>query len=319
MKYTKTAAALAMAGIAASPLAQADGHEGGPVVTLSGGVAINLASDDSDATDGDWNFNGDDSTLNIAATDTLSNGLTGYANYRLDSALSGSVTGGDSIHIGIKGDFGDLRIGEVDNAIEYGQMAGDILADVGATVNGGIGYTNTFGGVTLGLTFAPAGNESVLGAGVKFSAGGFGIGIGAGQQSNQDFASLSVGASFSFGGASVALAYKDYETSIEESEDGEVITLTGVDSDGNPAQVPFTSDGIVNTLPRDVEAISANVSFSVGDVGMGLTYEVDQGDADTDKIRLDASYGLGGGWGTSARVNVTDDVTDYRLQFSKSF
>lgn len=288
MKYTKTAAALALAGIAASPLAQA--AEGGPTVTLSGSIGINLASDDSDETDGDWNFNGDDSTLNIAATDTLTNGLTGYANYRLDSALSGSSTGGDAIHIGVKGDFGDIRIGEVPNAIEYGQVAGDILADVGSDQNGGISYTNSFGGVTLGLNWSPAGNQDTIAGGVKFSAGGFGIGIGAGDQN--DASALSVGASYAIGGATVALAFKDFEG----------------------------DRGATST-----EAIGAKVSFSLGDIGMGLTFEnAEVTDAagvttDGDKIRLDASYGLGGGWGTSARVNVTDDVTDYRVQFSKSF
>jgi len=289
MKYTKTAAALALAGIAAAPLAQAE-----PAVTLSGSVGINLASDDSDATDGKWNFNGDDSTLNIAATDTLSNGWEGYANYRLDSALSGSGTAGDSIHIGVKGDFGDIRIGEVASALEYGQMAGDILTDIGKTewdtgessgaVDAGVSYTNTFGGTTVGLAWSPGGNQDRLEAGVKFSAAGFGIGLGFGQVDNSATTDdtetrMSVGASYAIGGVTVAAALKDF-------------------------------DGF--------ETIGAKLSGTAGDIGWGLTYEANQ-DTDDDKIRLDASYGLGGGWGVSTRINVTDPKTDYRLQFSKSF
>lgn len=294
MKYTKTAAALALAGMAAAPMAQAE-----PVVTLSGSIGINLGSDDSDATDGKWTMSGDDSTLNIAATDTLSNGLTGYGNYRLDSGLSGTDTGGDSIHIGVKGDFGDIRIGEVPSAIEYGQMAGDILRDVSPAQNGGISYTNSFGGVTLGLNASPGGNQSSFGAGVKFSAGGFGIGIGAGAQGFNDDPALSVGASYALGGVTLAGAYKSYETTTAAStDDAGVVTPQST---------------------AEFESIGLKASFSVGDIGMGLTYEADQGDQDEDKIRLDASYGLGGGWGTSARVNVTDAVTDYRVQFSKSF
>ncbi len=290
MKFTKTAAALALAGIAAAPLAQAE-----PVVTLSGSIGINLGSDDSDATDGKWTMSGDDSTLNIAATDTLNNGLTGYGNYRLDSALSGSSTGGDAIHIGVKGDFGDIRIGEVSNAIEYGQMAGDILSDVGSDQNGGISYTGSFGNVGVGLNFSPSQNQDTIGAGVKFNAAGFGIGIGVGDQN--DASRMSVGASYGIGGATVALAFKDLDT---------------------------------------YESIGAKVSWSVGDIGLGLTFEANQGDVaaqDDSKIRLDASYGLGGGWAVSSRVNMlsvgdsavddtgaaVEDKTDYRVQVSKSF
>ncbi len=299
MKYTKTAAALALAGITAAPLAQAE-----PTVTLSGSVGINLASDDSDATDGEWNFNGDDSTLNIAATDTLSNGLTGYANYRLDSALSGSSTGGDSIHIGVKGDFGDIRIGEVDNAIEYGQVAGDILRDVGVGQDAGVSYTGTFGNFGVGLNWSPGGNHSTIGGGVKFNAAGFGIGIGVGAQGKEDHPAMSVGASYGIGGITAAVAFKSYE---------ETVTVDAVTDEVTGVTTPESSS------LAERESIGLKLSGSWNDIGLGLTYEADQGDGDADKIRLDASYGLGGGWGTSARVDVTDDKTDYRVQFSKSF
>jgi len=295
MKYTKTAAALALAGMAAAPMAQAE-----PVVTLSGSIGINLGSDDSDATDGKWTMSGDDSTLNIAATDTLANGLTGYGNYRLDSGLAETGTTGDAIHIGVKGDFGDVRIGNVPNAIEYGQMAGDILSDIGSAQDGGMSYTNAFGGVTLGLNFSPSQNQDTVGAGIKFSAGGFSVGLGAGDQN--DASRLSIGASYALGGITLAAHLGDLDTH---------------------------------------EVLALKASGSAADFTWGITYAANQADGadvggagDDNKVRLDLGYGLGGGWGVSARANIfgtgdvvqtdadgnaVDDKTDYRVQFSKSF
>ena len=178
MKYTKTAAALALAGMAAAPLAQAE-----PTVTLSGSIGINLGSSDDDrpgGLDGDFQMSGDDTVLNIAATDTLASGLEGYANYRLDGALTGDDILTDNAYLGIKGDFGDFRIGEVPDALEYGQVAGDLF-DVGGE-NAGLSYTGSFGATTVGINYGPAGNADKISGGVKFSAAGFGTEAQRGRQ-----------------------------------------------------------------------------------------------------------------------------------------
>ncbi len=318
MKFTKTAAALALAGIAASPLAQADGHEGGgPVVTLSGYLGIGIVGSDADdivASDaveevldaagvvvveaadaveasepGNLKMFGDDSTINLRASQTLNNGMEGYANYRTDFALSGDAGKGDNIHLGMKGDFGDIRIGEVPDAIEYGQMAGDIMKDIGGEERG-ISYTGTFGGATIGLNWSPVGTlngdnagggSDKIGIGAKFSAGGFGIGVGVGDVNEATV--MSVGASYSISGVSLALAFKD--------DDAE-------------------------------QYLSAKAGWSLGAVSMGLTYEGMQDVGDDTKIRFDAGYDLGDGYRISTRVNMLDadtDVTDYRLLLSADF
>jgi len=124
---------------------------------------------------------------------------------------------------------------------------------------------------------------------VKFSAGGFGIGIGAGDDAGRS--ELSVGASFALAGASVAVAYKDFD--------------------------------------NDRETISANVGYGINGVSLGLTFETEAGDVNDgdNKIRFDAGYDLGNGFNISGRVNAFSDdgndgggdLTDYRILFNKSF
>lgn len=298
MKMTKTAAALALAGIAAAPMAQAE-------VTLTGYVGIIIGGSDADdipgtpavldatgaeitpavapSSPGDLKFASDDSMLNVAATHEMNNGMTGYGNWRVDLGLANDkVASADNIHVGFKGDFGDIRIGEVPDALEYGQVAGDILADIGGEERG-ISYTGSFGSATVGLNWSPANDSDKIAAGVKFNAGGFGIGLGFADA--DDTTRMSVGASFSLAGASVGLAFKDFD--------------------------------------NDRQTVSAKAGWSAGDLSLGLTYEADQGDAgDDSKIRLDAGYALGGDMSVSTRINMLDsdtDVTDYRILFAKSF
>lgn len=296
MKLSKIAVALVVAGAAAAPVAHAD-------VTLTGYVGIILGGSDADpvrdaatgliiSEPGELAFSSDDSMLNIAADHELNNGLTGYGNWRVDLGLANDgASSADNIHVGFKGDFGDIRIGEVPDAVEYGQVAGDILSDIGGEERG-ISYTGSFGSATVGLNWSPAGSlngdnagggNDKIAVGAKFSAGGFGIGLGF--ANHDDLTQMSAGATFSFAGASVGVAFKDFD--------------------------------------NDKQTISAKASWAAGDVSLGLTYEADQGDVgDDSKIRFDAGYDLGGDMSVSTRVNVLDsatDVTDYRVLFAKSF
>lgn len=289
MKFKKTALAVALAGMAATPFAQAD-------VTLSGYIGVILGGSDAETTDpvtgevddsvGDITMSSDDSTINASATHTMNNGLTAYGNYRLDSGLTGSTPAGDNVWVGIKGGFGDIRLGEVPDAVEYGQVAGDILTDIGGE-NAGISYTGAFGPVTLGVNWSPQNNSDRTSAGIKFSLGGFNIGLGASDLDGQSLASA--GASFSYAGASIALALKDFDGS---------------------------------------ESVGFKVGYGISGVSIGVTYEAIQDGADDgdNKIRLDLGYDLGGGMNISSRFNVfTDDsngdndVTDYRVLLAKSF
>ncbi len=294
MKLMKTAVAVAIAGIAAAPMMAS------ATTTLSGVVEVKITGSDSEAAatnaNGDTGFEAGeaqiasgDVNVNIGASQALNSGLTGYGNLRLDldSLSNGGGPSNDSIYVGVKGGFGDLRFGEVGNPGEYGQVAGD-LHDMGDTIDQGIGYTGSFGGATIGLSYSPAIDQDILAVGAKFSVGGFAIGVG--MQDKDEQQNISVGASFSFAGASIALA-------------GAQLGEAAANGD-------------------DETHMHAKVGYSIAGVSLGLTYSRAE-EADSDKIRFDASYGLGGGMTVSTRINSNSaagtDSSDWRIQLAKSF
>ena len=315
MKYTKTAAALTLAGIAASPLAQAE-----TTVSLSGQVAIGILGSDADDIDainigdnlgpdpanptidliadeddvvaaarpGDLTLFGDDAIVAVRAETDIGGGLTAYSNWRADVSLTGSQAAGDNIFVGIKGDFGDFRIGEVPDATGYGQI-NDILG--GSDIDGedtGLSYTGSFGGFTFGANWSPEGSSDRIGAGVQFNIGGFGVGIGVGDDDGRD--ELSAKATFALAGFDVGVSYKDLD------EDREVLGLEG--------------------------------SYGIDKWSFNIGFEGELGDVNEDDtvVRFNAGYDIAPSLNLSGRINVfTDDddddgdLVDYRLLLQKVF
>ena len=289
MKFQKTLVAVAIAGIAATPMiASAD-------TTLSGAVQMKIQGNDADV-GGDPVLAAGDVLFGIVAEQELNSGLTGYGSVRTDLdqfSNGGADVTADNVYVGIKGGFGDIRIGEVPVVAEYGQVAND-LHDVADDINQGMSYTGAFGPVGVGVNYSLEDNDDVIGVGVKFGLGGFAIGAG-GEDRGGDVAA-SVGASFGFAGASVAVHYAVQQP------------------DGN------TGD--------DPTAIAVKVGYGFGGVSASLTVSQETDGADFEsKMRLDLGYGLGGGMDLSTRINVnadhadanTEDLTDWRVQLSKSF
>ncbi len=311
MKFTKTAVAVAIAGIAAAPMiASAD-------TTLSGIVEINVNGSDVDGDDGDARVGTGDVLFGIVSEHEMDNGLTGYGSLRLDldrlsnggdraATLGGgadddgvkTLGSADSVYTGIKGGFGDFRIGEIPLAVEYGQVANDIF-DIGAEVNGGMSYTGTFGPVGLIANFSPEANSEQLGLGAKFNLGGFGIGLGAEQRGPDDNMNASVGATFAIAGASIAAHYASLEAS--DANDG-----------------------------SDIEVLALQAGYGFGGVSAKVTYttrtgENDATSEDQEAVRLDLLYAMGGGIDLSTRITSTtdnladDDLVEWRVQLAKSF
>ena len=213
-------------------------------------------------------------------------GLTAYGNYRLDSGLTGSTPAGDNVWVGLRGGFGDVRVGEVPDALEFGQVANDALFDIGGE-DRGISYTGGFGPVTIGVNWSPQNDSDKTAAGVKFALGGFSVGVGAADIDGDTLAT--VGASFAIAGASVAVAYKDADF--------------------------FETFGF--QLGYGIAGINASLTYEVFEDGL------DDGD---DLLRLDLGYDLGGGLDISTRIdtfsdddNSDNDITSYRVLLAKSF
>ena len=313
MKHTKTAAALALAGIAATPLAQAD-----TTVTLSGQVAIGIIGsdvDDIDAIDigdpigldengltifateddvvdaaqpGDLTLFGDDAIIAVRAETDIGAGLTAYSNYRTDVSLTGSGANGDNIFVGIRGDFGDFRIGEVPDATGFGQI-NDILS--GSDIDGedfGLSYTGEFSGFTFGVNWSPEGSSDRVGAGVKFDFAGFGVGVGVGDDDGRT--EFSAKATYAIAGFDVGVSFKD--------------------------------------LDDEFEVLGLEAGYGIGSWSFNVGFEGSLGDVNEDDtvVRFNAGYDIAPSLNLSGRVNVfTDDddddgdVVDYRLLLQKTF
>jgi len=313
MKHTKTAAALALAGIAATPLAQAD-----TTVTLSGQVAIGIIGsdvDDIDAIDigdpigqdengltifateddvvsaaqpGDLTLFGDDAIIAVRAETDIGAGLTAYSNYRTDVSLTGSGANGDNIFVGIRGDFGDFRIGEVPDATGFGQI-NDILS--GSDIDGedfGLSYTGEFSGFTFGVNWSPEGSSDRVGAGVKFDFAGFGVGVGVGDDDGRT--EFSAKATYAIAGFDVGVSFKD--------------------------------------LDDEFEVLGLEAGYGIGSWSFNVGFEGAVGDVNEDDtvVRFNAGYDIAPSLNLSGRVNVfTDDddddgdVVDYRLLLQKTF
>jgi len=286
MKLNKTVLAVAIAGIAAAPMMAS------ATTSLGGTVQIRIAGSDDGTTTSDAAVTNGDVNMNFAGSHALNSGLTGYGNLRIDlDSLSGGENDNDQIWVGIKGGFGDFRMGEVPNAGEFGQSID--LHDMGDTINAGLSYTGTFGGATVGLSYSPDTNQDILGVGAKFSWNGLGIGVGMEDKGGDQ--SIGATASFAYAGASIALQY---------SQLGDLL------GDGDPLT------GEEDTV------VAAKVGYSISGVSLGLTFSQQQ-DAESTKIRFDAGYDLGGGMDISARINQEDkdgsDSSDWRIQLAKSF
>ena len=361
MILRKTAVAVAIAGIAAAPMAataettisgivqlQIKGEAIGNISDNLDDVADEVGDDIADAVDGEDEDDGDEDSLpdtddedlnigagdvrvNILSTHELNNGLEGYGNVGLtlddllneqngvkpvdaeetadiDESEDLATIKADNVYVGIKGGFGDVRIGEIPLVVEYGQLANDIF-DVTGDIGDGLSYTGVFGPATIGINYALEApnfgpDSDMVGAGFKVAFGGVTLGAGVGQHYNQgdagdDQLRYSAGVAFAYAGFSFA---------------GQ-----------------FWSREAIDGAADDTNSIGAKVGYGFGDISTNLTYEQIKDDielADQSAIRLDIVYDLGGGMDISTRITSftadeelaeADEKTEYRLQFSKAF
>ncbi len=324
MKFMKTAVAVAIAGIAAAPMIASAN------TTLSGAVQMQLKGSDDDTLQadgkkvGDARFGTGDVLFGISTNHTLNNGLTGYGSLRWDiDNFSGTNTAtADSVYVGVKGGFGDIRWGETPHAYEYAEMGNDIFG-IGAGTNQALSYTGNFGGATVGLNWSPVQNEDTLGAGVKFNAGGFTIAVGVQDQDEEQ--AVAVGAAFAFAGASVGAHFATEgngdldDTTIASVKVGYAISGVSIGLTFATKQ----GQAVVAGTPA-VAAVVADPTATPPVVGSPAVAAVagSIGDADDTAIRLDLGYDLGGNMNISTRVTAftgDTELTEWRIQLSKSF
>ena len=361
MKFQKTAIAAIVAGFAAAPMmASAD-------TVLSGVVQVKYQGTDAD--DDDPDMAAGDVRIALATEHELNSGLIGYGSVQLnvddltgqgglgqDDAIQvpqvdsdGSLTdddpieltsaatvASDNVYVGVKGGFGDVRLGEVPLAVEYGQLANDIH-DVGTTVVDGLSYTGTFGPVGFGLNHSLEEDSDMIGAGINFNFAGATIGLGF--EDRTDLTNFAVGASYAIAGFSIAAhTWTKGQFDLDVDTDGDETTAE------------------LNESLDDQVAFAVQVGYAIAGVSIGVTYSqqttgagvpvdaagvivqpaqiataanITTGENEEQIIRLDLGYDLGGGMDLTTRIqNKTvdnefdadpDDLLEYRVMLSKTF
>lgn len=363
MKFQKTAIAVTIAGFAAAPMmASAD-------TVLSGVIQVKVQGTDEDGDAGDPRVAAGDIRTAISSEHELNSGLIGYGNIQLnlddltgegggaqgslDVDGDGSITdeeeislnanatvASDNVYVGIKGGFGDVRIGEIPLAVEYGQLANDIH-DVGADVEDGISYTGTFGIFGIGLNFSPeaggvddntaATNSDMIGAGVKFNFAGATIGLGF--EDRAELTNFAIGGSYAIAGFSIAAhAWSKGQLDFESDDDGGDVTTVTVDQSLDD-QTAFAVQ-----VGYGIAGVNLGVTFSVLTTEEGALIDTDNdtvldavatGETEETIIRFDAGYDLGGGTDISTRIQNKstdagvgedpDDLLEWRVMLSKNF
>ncbi len=251
-------------------------------------------ADDGPRSPGSPTFSSDVTSLNIAALHSIGYGLTAYGNYSLDGALSGSSASVENVWIGVRGRFGDVRIGEVPDASQFGQLTGDTLPSsfVGGE-DAGISYRGFFGPLNVGANFSPVNNTDRRAIGARLTYRGLAIGAGVAQQGSREGNTIEATAGLSFAhlGISYALSAKDFDNGRHTA--------------------------------------GARVGYAISGISLTVSYEQEVGTNDLagdQALRLDIGYFLNGGVLISGRVNQflddsnpENDLLSYRLQVGKTF
>ena len=151
----KTMIAMAVAGVVAAPMASAD-------VSISGVVEQTFMNDDASTTG--WTsetFN----MLNFNASEDLGNGMTAFAKWGFldtDGVTGDGMNGGDAT-VGLKGDFGTVVFGTMEDFTEGKAMSRMSMNGPAGIEAGNANATRTAGGMAYvsptisGLTFGVAG------------------------------------------------------------------------------------------------------------------------------------------------------------------
>lgn len=320
----KTAIALIVAAVAAAP-AMAE-------VKLSGDVTLVLDSynedrnsfggaiDSTDGTDYSQFQMGDDgSELQVDATHDMGNGNEAFAGIELETDPSGSTVTTDNVYVGMRGGFGEIKLGEVGNAYNVAaEKAWDDFNIASAASNKtgstGIRYTTpAFSGWKGSIsTSLPQDNEDQhFGVGVEGSVGNLGLALGA--------LTTSTATGRNFGGGNLTTttgaAFTD-ETAVAL---GASYKLSSVDL---AADMEFVSDA------QKID-FAASTNFS-GYKVFGKVQSVTVTDNDAQSLlgyEVGASRDIGGGFSaglsykawTAPDNDALNDLNRTRITVSKSF
>jgi predicted porin len=258
----KTAIALALAGMAAAPLAaMAD-------TTVYGSVRLSETWTDIDGGDDFWDVQNESSRLGFRGSEDLGNGLAAIYHYEFgvnaseDAAVGGSDVGGRLAYVGLTGGFGQVSLGRQWNPY-YFAVGGEV--DVFNGINSSNGYY--FMGVIPGSLVPQTRSGNLL-----------------------------VYMTPSFNGLVGAVAV---ENDGEDGNDGADRVQAAVTYDNGPlflgAGWRQTDSEVFGPLvDNDLDQYGAQARFNFGPFGLAGSWQrLDDGDDNSDTYDLVGSFGFG--------------------------
>ena len=270
MKKT-SAIALAIAGTVATPVAVADGGGG---LYISARAGVEQVSHDADAKEG-LTFGNLSSRLGWKGETDLGNGWTTFAH--LEAAADGF--GLRNLHVGMKGDFGSIKIGEKTYAAFYNHVTApvDPMYWVGA---GGL--------VQTGRTSKVINYSGGTGA-VSFDVAVEADGPTEDGSSDDGVVGTQLGVTIGLGDWNLSLGTRDAEDAAD-STDGTVtgVTLHGALGDASLAVSVQQSDGADGSDGVDGVHVVVGLGPFIIDYGMR-----DDGSSEPSKLAVQYSQSIG--------------------------
>ncbi len=309
MKKRFLAIAIA-AGLASPFAANAD-------ATVYGKINLSVGTvDEGNFGDDNWQVRSHASRLGVKGSEDLGNGLS--ATYKLeygvspDEGATGQNGGGDgglsrrNQYVGLKGGFGEIRVGRHDTPLKMSQgkwdQFNDMDGDLG-NISGGenrldnvVAYLNKVGNVKFAVAIVP-------GEGDGQTTGGDGISD-----------TISAMGAYSSGPLYVALAFDSYDDTtggIADSEGFEDRTrLTAIYKMGKMQFGFIWEDSGAVTGGEDADGYGLNFAMGMGKNKVKFQYITGEDDADNEATLMSLGYD----WGLSKRTTAYVSYNDYEAE-----
>jgi len=305
MKKTLLATAIAGAMAASGAQAATVYNQDGTKLDLYGNIQIAYYSINDASGDSQDEIADNGTTFGFAAEHVINDGLTGYLKLEFDDikademkTANDATDSGDQAYVGLRGNFGDVRLGSYDQLIDdwiqdpiTNNEGFDVSDSTSEAGYGGIRETDkvTYTSPTLG------GFQFAVGSQYKGDAEAENI-------DDSGSASAFAGVKYAAGAFSVAAVYDNLENFQYVDAGGDVDSLG--DQYGVTAQYTIASlrvaakyerfDGDIDDTDIDFMALGARYGYGMGDL-YGAYQNVDydaSGIDDRDEVILGASYNI---------------------------
>ena len=302
MKKTLLATAIAGAMAASGAQAATVYNQDGTKLDVYGNIQIAGYSVKGGNGEYDTQLTDNGTTFGFAAEHVIYDGLTGYMKLEIDDINADEMAtgprqpGGDTAYVGMKGNFGDVKLGSYDDLFDD-WIQDPVTNNEGFDVSDSTSYAGLGGAIqTDQLTYVSpsfSGLEMAIGTQFKGDAEAENL-------SGDNNASIFGGAKYTAGNFSIAAMY--------DNLDNYEVRPAGVDGDGNPV-MPAGQDfgeryGITGQYTMDSLRVALKLE----------RFESDLGDVDsTNFYGLGARYGYGQGdiYGAYQYVDVgAEDFSD---------